>query len=59
MIKRINESKAIFHVNVKHILCEYRYGFDGRNCNSSQKWNNDKCQCECKQQTKLLACEES
>ena len=22
--------------------------FDGRNCNSHQWWNNDKCWCECK-----------
>ena len=22
--------------------------FDGKKCNSKQKWNNDKCQRECK-----------
>ena len=22
--------------------------FGGRKCNSNQKWNNDKCWCECK-----------
>ena len=22
--------------------------FDGRKCNSNQKWNNDKCSCKCK-----------
>ena len=26
--------------------CECK--FDGRKCNSNQKWNNDKWQCECK-----------
>ena len=24
------------------------YKFDGRKCNSDQKWNHDECQCECK-----------
>ena len=22
--------------------------FDSRKCNSNQKWNNNKCQCECR-----------
>ena len=30
----------------KHVSCECK--FDGRKCNSNQKWNNDRCQCECK-----------
>ena len=30
----------------KHISCECKCRFDGRNCNSDQWWNNDKCQCE-------------
>ena len=40
----INESKKL----TKHILCECKCKFDGRKCNSNQKWNNDKCWCECK-----------
>ena len=32
----------------KHISCECKYKFDGRKCNSNQKWNKDKRQCECK-----------
>ena len=24
-----------------------RCDVDGRKCNSRQKWNNDKCQCDC------------
>ena len=32
------------------ISCECKCIFDGRNCNSNQKWNNDKCWCECKQE---------
>ena len=27
---------------------EYKCKFDGRKCNSNQKWNNYKCWCECK-----------
>ena len=46
MIKGINESKTL----VKQISCECRCEFDGRKCNSKQKWNNHKCQCGCKTQ---------
>ena len=44
MITGINESKTL----KKHISCDCKYIFDGRNCNSNQWWNNDKCWCECK-----------
>ena len=44
MIKGINESKIL----AEHISCEFRCEFDGRKCNSRQKWNNDNCHCECK-----------
>ena len=27
----------------KHISCDCKCKFDGRKCNSYQKWNNDKC----------------
>ena len=50
MITGINESKTL----TKHISCECKCKFDGRNCNSDQWWNNDKCRCECK---KLHVCE--
>ena len=30
------------------ISCECKCEFDGRKCNSKQKWNNDKRQFECK-----------
>ena len=39
MITGINESKTL----KKHISCDCKYIFDGRNCNSNQWWNNDKC----------------
>ena len=44
MIAGINESKKL----TKHTSCECKYKFDGRKCNSNQKWNNDKYWCECK-----------
>ena len=40
--KSISESKTLS----KHVSCEYKCKFDGRKSDSSQKWNNDKCQCE-------------
>ena len=32
----------------KHVPCKGECKFNGRKCNSNQKWNNDKCQPECK-----------
>ena len=44
MITEINESKML----TKHVSCECKCKFDGRKCNSDQKWNIDKCRCKCK-----------
>ena len=44
MITRINGSKTL----AKHLSSEHICKFDTRNCNSNQKWNNDKFACECK-----------
>ena len=44
MITGIHQSKTL----TKHISCEYKCKLDGRECNSNQKWNNDKSWCECK-----------
>ena len=44
MITGINKLKTL----TKDISCECKCRFDGRKCNSNQKWNNDKCQCKCK-----------
>ena len=52
MITGINEPKT----STKHISCECKCRFDGRNCNSDQSWNNNKCRCECK---KRYVCLES
>ena len=38
-----NESKIL----TKDISCECKCKFDKRKCKSNQKWNNDKCRCEC------------
>ena len=43
MIAGINESKTL----TKHVSCKCKSKFDSRKCNSIQKWNNDKCRCEC------------
>ena len=42
MITGVNELKAL----TKHISCKCKCRFDGRKCNSDQRWNNDKCWCE-------------
>ena len=44
MITATNESKAL----TKHISSECKCKYDGRKFNSNQKWNKDKCRCECK-----------
>ena len=44
MITGINESKIL----TKHIWCQCKCKFDGRKCNSNQKYKNDNCWCECK-----------
>ena len=33
--------------------------FDSRKCNSNQKWNNNKCGCECKNLRKDFLCEKN
>ena len=40
MITGMDESKTL----TKHISYKCKCKFDGRKCNSNQKWNNDKCQ---------------
>ena len=39
-----NESNIL----TKDISCKCKCDFDGRKCNSNQKWNNNNCWCECK-----------
>ena len=45
IITGINESTILRkHISFTECKCK----FNGRNCNSDQWWNHDKCQCECK-----------
>ena len=44
MITGKNELKTL----TKDISHECKCKFDGRKCNSIQKWNNDTCRCACK-----------
>ena len=44
MITGINGLKTL----TKHLSYECKCKFNGRKCNSDQKWNNDKYWCECK-----------
>ena len=32
-----------------HETCKYKCRLDASVCNNKQRWNNDKCQCECKE----------
>ena len=43
MVTGKNESKIL----TKVISSGCKYKLDRKKCNSNQKWNNDKCQCEC------------
>ena len=36
-----------FNTSRKHVSSECKCKFDGRKCNSNQKWNNSKCWYEC------------
>ena len=52
MITGINEAETL----TKYISYKCRCEFDGKKCNSNQKWNNDKCWCECKNRKKKKHC---
>ena len=39
--------------NNKHLSRNGRCTLDGRKCKSNQKWNKDKCWCECKNPIKM------
>ena len=52
MITGINGWKTL----AKHILCECKCKFDDKKCNSNEKWNKDKCWCECKNLKKHCVC---
>ena len=32
-----------------HNTCKCKYRFNSSACNNKQRWNDDKCRCECKE----------
>ena len=34
------------NILTKHISCKWKWKFNGRKCNSNQKWSDNKCRCE-------------
>ena len=44
-MSRANETR---HVEW-HETCKHKFILDARICNNKQRWNNDKCRCECKE----------
>ena len=52
-MSRTNETK-----NIKwHETCKYECRLDANVCNNKQRWNEDKCQCECKELTDEGVCD--
>ena len=49
MITGINQAETL----TKHKSYKCTCKFDGRKCNSNQKWNKDKCWCACKNKKTL------
>ena len=52
-ITGMNESKIL----IKYISCKCECKFDTTKCNSKQKWNSNKCLCECKNPKEHQVCE--
>ena len=44
-MSRTNETRPIKW----HETCNYKCGLDASVCNNKQRWNDDKCRCECKE----------
>ena len=44
-MSRTNETRHIKW----HETCKCKCRLDASVCNNKQRWNNDKCQCECKE----------
>ena len=45
LMSRTNEAR---HINW-HEMCMCKYSVDASICNNKQRWNDDKCRCECKE----------
>ena len=40
-----------------HKTCKYKCWLDASVCNNKQRWNNDKCRCECKELIEKEICD--
>ena len=50
IMSRTNETRHIEW----HETCKYKCKLDASVCNNKQRWNDDKCRCECKELTEYL-----
>ena len=53
IITGINEPKAL----TKHIPCNWKCKFHGKECNSNENWNKEKYWCKCKNPKDYYECE--
>ena len=52
LMSRTNETRHIKW----HETCKCKCRLDGSVCNNKQRWNDDKCQCECKELIDKVVC---
>ena len=45
LMSKTNETRHIEW----HKTCKYKFRLDASVCNNKQRWNEDKCRCECKE----------
>ena len=53
LMSRTNETR---HMKW-HETCKSKYRLDASVCNNKQRWNNDKCRCECKELIDKCICD--
>ena len=53
LVSRTNEAR---HIKL-HKNCKCRCRFDTSVCNNKQRWNEDKCRCECKGLIDKVSCD--
>ena len=54
---RTNETNETRHVKC-YETCECKCRLDASLCNSKQRWNKDKCRCECKELIEKGICDQ-
>ena len=52
MITKISE----VNTSIRQISCDCKCKSNDKKCNSDQRWDSDKCQCECKKTIKHHIC---